>query len=357
MTEVFSCRGFGRPTVSRLKRSRQGGERLRIVDAHCHIVSQEAEQCVLDHPQKAAESAMLFEMQGEASVEHNASMMGEVFPKLTSLEVRLADMDAMGVDIQVLSPSPTQYYYWAERDLSSQVVRKQNETIAEACAKHPDRFAGLAAVSLQFPELAAEQLAYCIGELGFKGAEISSHVSGTEIANPRFAPFWQKAEELGAVIFLHPLGVTLRDRLCHHYLANIVGIPLETTIALSHLIYGGVLDDYPGLKILAAHGGGFISHYAGRFDHGREVRPECQHCKHPPSEYLKRIFFDTLVHDPAQLRQLVERVGVERLALGTDYPFDMGCFDPLDFVQSSKLNEDECARILGQNAAALFGLD
>jgi aminocarboxymuconate-semialdehyde decarboxylase len=266
-------------------------------------------------------------------------------------------MDAMGVDVQILSPSPTQYYYWADRELAAAVVQSQNETIAEACGAHPDRFAGLAAVSLQFPELAAQQLEYCVRELGFKGAEISSHVSGTEISDPQFAPFWQKAEELGAVIFLHPLGVTLRDRLRDHYLANIIGVPLETTIALSHLIYGGVLDDYPGLKILAAHGGGFFSHYNGRFDHGWEVRPECQKCKHPPSEYLRRIHFDTIVHEPSQLRKLADTVGVERLILGTDYPFDMGCFDPLEFVHSSGLSDEECAQVLARNAAELFGLD
>jgi aminocarboxymuconate-semialdehyde decarboxylase len=334
-----------------------GGERLRVVDAHCHVLSQAAEEVVRDYPQKKAEPANLTEMLGEASVKHNAAMMDTVLPKLTSLATRLADMDAMGVDIQILSPSPTQYYYWADRDLTAELVSKQNETIAAACEAHPGRFAGLAAVSLQFPELAAQQLDHCVRELGFKGAEISSHVSGTEIADPQFAPFWQKAEELGAVIFLHPLGVTLRDRLREHYLANIIGVPLETTIALSHLIYGGILDDYPRLKILAAHGGGFFSHFGGRFDHGWEVRPECRHCKHPPSEYLKRIYFDTIVHEPSQLRLLVERVGARRLILGTDYPFDMGCFDPLEFVQSSGLSEIECVRILAQNATELFGLE
>jgi len=300
MTQVFSCAGFDKPTVSRLKLGREGGEQLRIVDAHCHVFSLAAEEYVRDCPEKKAEQAILTDMQGEASVKHNATMMGTVLPKLTSIESRLADMDAMGIDIQILSPSPTQYYYWADRELAAAVVRSQNETIAAACDEHPHRFAGLAAVSLQFPELAAEQLDYCVRELGFKGAEISSHVSGTEISDTQFAPFWQKAEELGAVVFLHPLGVTLRDRLRQHYLANIIGVPLETTIALSHLIYGGVLDDYPDLKILAGHGGGFFSHYNGRFDHGWEVRPECQKCKHPPSEYLQRIHFDTIVHEPSQ---------------------------------------------------------
>lgn len=300
---------------------------------------------------------MQIDMLGEASVKHNVDMMEAVAPKLMSLKVRLADMDAMGVDVQVLSPSPTQYYYWADRDLSSEAVRQQNETIAAACAAHPDRFASLAAVSLQFPELAAEQLDHCVRELGFKGAEISSHVSGKEVANPEFAPFWQKAEELGAVIFLHPLGVTLRERLREHYLANIIGVPLETTIALSHLIYDGVLDDYPRLKILAAHGGGFLSHYGGRFDHGWHVRPECRHCKYPPSEYLQKIYFDTITHDPRQLARLADQVGAGQIVIGTDYPFDMGSFDPLALVESSGLGEDDVARIVSRNALTLFDLE
>jgi aminocarboxymuconate-semialdehyde decarboxylase len=333
--------------------------RHAIVDFHCHVLTTAAEALVADRPQKRAEPALVLEAMGAESVAHNNSvMLPKAFPKLTMPDERLADMDKMGVDMQVLSPSPTQYYYWADTELAHELARVQNEHIAELCARHPDRFVGLGTFSLQHPKLAAEQLRDAMKRLGLKGAEISTSVNGAELDAPELEPFWSAADELGAVIFIHPFGTTLGKRVATHYLNNIIGQPLETTLALSHLIFGGVLDRHAGLKIVAAHGGGYLPSYCGRTNHGHDVRPEAKAgAARRPIEYLRKMWFDTLVYEPEALRHLVEVVGASQLVVGSDYPFDMGHYDPQGLLGATPgIDETQIAAILGGNARALLGL-
>ena len=328
------------------------------VDLHAHVLTPAVEALVRDRPQKQAEPALMRQTQGEASVAHNlAHMLPPALRRMTTLTERLADMDAMGVDVQVLSPSPTQYYYWADPDLARDVVRTVNEHIAAECARHPDRLAGLGSVALQHPALAAAQLTHAVKTLGLKGVEISASVNGLELADASLEPFWARASELGALVFIHPLGTSLGERVNRHYLANTIGQPLETTVALSELIFGGVLDRHPGLKLVAAHGGGYLPAYFGRSDHAHRVRPEARGMQHAPRDYLRRIWFDTLVYEPEIVRHLIDVVGASQLVVGTDYPFDMGHYDPralLDAVPG--LGEADRDRILGGNARALLGL-
>lgn len=334
------------------------GERPFTVDLHAHVLTPAVEALVAGRPEKRAEPELMRRTQGEASVAHNlAHMLPPALRRMTSLDERLADMDAMGVDVQVLSPSPTQYCYWADPDLAQDVVRLQNEHIAEACARHPCRLAGLGTVALQHPRLAAEQLAHAVLELGLKGVEISASVNGRELADPALEPFWARASELGALVFIHPLGTSLGERVNRHYLANTIGQPLETTVALSELIFGGVLDRHAGVKLVAAHGGGYLPAYFGRSQHAHRVRPEARGMRHAPREYLRRIWFDTLVYEPAILRHLVEVVGASQLVVGTDYPFDMGHYDPHGLLAAVPgLSRADAEAILGGNAAALLGL-
>jgi aminocarboxymuconate-semialdehyde decarboxylase len=337
-----------------------GGKRPPTIDIHCHVLTLKAEPLVAGTPQKQKEPALLLQAMGEASVAHNNTvMLPNAFPKLTRIEQRLADMDAMGVDIQVLSPSPTQYYYWAERDLAEALVKIQNEYIAELCAQHPKRLLGLGTLALQHPDLAAQQLEYAMGPLGLKGVEISTSVNGEELDAALLQPFWKKAEELHAIVFIHPFGTTLGPRVNTHYLNNIIGQPLETTIALSHLIFSGVLDRHPGLKVVAAHGGGYLPSYCGRSNHGHVVRPEARAAApQVPLHYLRKIWFDTLVYEPEALRHLVNVVGASQVLLGTDYPFDMGHYEPHQLLaRTADLTESQSAAILGKNAAALLGID
>lgn len=332
--------------------------RAFTIDLHCHVLTPAAEAVVAGTPQKSGEAEMMIRTMGAASVAHNNTvMLPQAGPKLTQVAQRLADMDRMGVDVQVVSPSPTQYYYWADRDRAAELVRIQNEHVAHLCAQHPKRLAGLGTLALQHPDLACEQLEYAVRTLGLKGIEISTSVNGRELSDPSLRPIWDKAESLNALVFLHPFGTTLGERTNTHYMVNTIGQPLETTIALSHLIYGGVLDAYPGLRIVAAHGGGYLPTYIGRSDHAFEVRPEASaDCRTRPSELLKRIWFDTVVYDTTALRHLVDRVGAGQVVVGTDYPFDMGHYRVHDLVNNTPgLSADERAAILGGNAAQLIG--
>ncbi len=326
------------------------------IDLHAHLLTPAVEPLVAGCPQKKGEPEMMLRMQGAASVAHNAqTMLPRAFRKMNSLEERLRDMDAMGVDVQVLSPSPNQYYYWAEPDLAQEVVRVQNEHVAATVAMHPERFAGLGTIALQHPDLSVAQLRHAVKMLGLKGVEISTAVNNLDLADAKFEKFWAAADELGCIVFIHPLGTSLGERVNQFYLTNIIGQPLETTIALSNLIFGGVLDRHRGVKIVAAHGGGYLPAYIGRSDHGFKVRPEAGGIQKPPSEYLKQIYFDSLVYSPEQLRALIAQVGVSQIVIGTDYAFDMGDYDVHELIAALQdLREEDRAMILGGNAKRIL---
>ena len=274
---------------------------------------------------------------------------------LTSVEQRLSDMDRMGVDIQALSCAPGQFMYSLPVEWGSKTARAVNENLASLVAQHPDRFVALANVPLQAPDAAAEELQYCVKRLGFRGVEIGTNVAGAEISRGRDA-FWTKVQELDVMVFLHPNGFTEGSRLTDHYFNNAIGMPLDTTVAVSHLVFDGVLERFPRLKIVVAHGGGFVAHYPGRFDHVWSARADGRTVlKRKPRQSLGKLYFDTLVFEREQLHHLVNLWGADHLLAGTDYPFDMGSYDPRGFVGDCKfLSSREKAGILGLNAARLL---
>lgn len=330
---------------------RRRGREL-VVDIHCHLNVAAAEAMIraeiADPPNPLAFTS-------DASKKVNGKLFAAIGPKLNGVEQRIADMDALGVDVQAISPSPGQYYYFAPPELGRDAARAVNDGIAAAVARHPDRLVGMGSVPLQNVEMAVAELHRCVRDLDLRGIEIGSNVGGLELADPQYRPFFAAAEELGVLIFMHPLGFTHGQRLAEHYLDNIVGNPLEATIALSHLIFGGVLDAYPGLKLCVAHGGGFLPGYWGRMDHAYRAREDCrQHIAREPSSYLRQVWLDTLVFDRGQLDNLVRTHGADRLCLGTDYPFDMAEPDPVAF--HAHLDDAERAKIVGLNAAELLGL-
>src|SRR6266550_3543451 len=273
---------------------------------------------------------------------------------------RIADMDKDGIDVQVLSINA--FWYAADRDLTRRMFDLQSEKLAEMCKAIPGRYLGYAPVSLQFPELAAEQLEHGMNRLGLVGAAIGGSVQGEEIAAPKFDPFWKKAEELQALVFIHPqtapqsTGITKRIQ-GSGALGNVIGNPLETSLALAHLIFEGTLDRFPRVKVCGAHGGGFLPSYAARMDHGCSVFPD--QCKGPtlkkkPSEYLKQLYFDSLVFTSEALRHLVNEHGASQIMIGTDYavPWVKG---PVDHILNTPgLSDDERIAILGGNAAKLM---
>jgi aminocarboxymuconate-semialdehyde decarboxylase len=254
-----------------------------------------------------------------------------------------------------VSPSPSHYHYWADARLADRVCRLANEGTAQHCAKAPDRLSGLGLVPLQHPELAPALLDHAL-EQGLRGVEISSHAPGRELSDPAYKAFWTRAEETGALVFLHPFGCTLDERLDQWYLSNTVGQPTENAVALSHLIFSGVLDRHPGLKLIAAHGGGYLPTHLGRSDHAWRARPDAQGCAREPSSYLRQLYFDSLVHDPYVLRELIRVAGADRVLLGSDFPFDMGTEDPLGALRAADLPDPDFQAVRGGNAAVLLNL-
>lgn len=326
------------------------------VDVHAHVLVPAAAAFVQPHltsdPRLAAyarETQILSRRQDE-----------DRLPNMTDLSLRMRDFDAMGIDAQVISPAPGQCYYDVPADIGAQAARMVNQGIAAIMAAKRDRIpAALGTVPLQAGgDAAAAELEHCVRTLGFKGVEVLAHAGDLELSDPSLEPFWAKAEALGAVVFIHPAGFTEPRRFGRFYFSNVIGNPLDTTMALHHLIFDGVLERYPGLQILAAHGGGYLPAYSGRIDHAWGARSDAHgQLPKPPSTYLKRIYLDTIVFTPEQLEALTGLFGVEKILLGTDYPYDMGEYDPIGHIGSvASFSDADRAAIAGGNAKALFGL-
>ena len=315
--------------------------RVRTIDVHAHVVLPEATELLKDTPLARAAG-------GGGGAAARQAMSPE----------RLEAMDAQGIDTQVLSINP--FWYSADRDLAARLISLQNEKLVEMCAAHPDRFVPVASVALQHPDLAAQQLDEARTRHNMRGAAIGCSVEGAELSDPRFDPFWNKAQDLDALIFIHPQPGPPNARFRGNgVLNNVIGNPLETTIALSHLIFEGTLDKFPKLKICAAHGGGYLPSYAHRSDHGCLVFPDqCKGMtlKKRPSEYVKQLYVDSLVFTPEALRHLVAEVGVDHIVVGTDYPFPWTS-TPVDHVlQTPNLTDADRIAILSTNAAGLLGI-
>ncbi|MGW1229316.1 amidohydrolase family protein [Streptomyces sp. NPDC001478] len=327
------------------------------VDVHAHVLLPGVEALVEGRPGLAEARALDARRNGAAALAVNGPMVRERVPLLTDVGARLAAMDAQGVDVQLVSPSPSHYHYWADEPTAEKVYRTANEATAAHCAAAPDRLRGLGLVPLQHPRLAVEALDHALAQ-GLLGVEISSHAPGRELSDPAYEALWSRAEETGALLFLHPFGCTLDERLDQWYLSNTVGQPTENAVALSHLIFSGVLDRHPGLKVIAAHGGGYLPTHIGRSDHAWSARPDAgAGCDRLPSSYLRRLYFDSLVHDPHVLRELVRAAGADRVLLGSDYPFDMGTEDPVGALRAARLADADFHAVRGGNAAALIRKD
>ena len=354
---LFTCTPPGTRIPGRFPGPPHARGKWFTLDIHCHVRSAKAAALVEEHQEVSrwfAESSA-----NERSQAINRQNGVRTAAQGSSPEQRIADMDLMGIDIQALSPAPRQTYYGAEAELGLQTARIINDEMAEMVGRFPDRFVGLGTIPFQAPELAVAELDRLHNSLGFRGIEIMTHVAGEDLSAPRFRPIFARCEELGTLIFIHSDGFTEARRFKDHYLTNVIGNPLDTTVAVHHLIFGGVLQDHPGLKIVLAHGGGYLPAYSGRIDHAASARPDtCEHLHEMPTTYLKRLYFDSLVYTHHQLQYLVEQYGVDHILVGTDYPADMGEVDPIGFIESCPGLDDAARRdILGRNAARLLGLE
>jgi aminocarboxymuconate-semialdehyde decarboxylase len=326
-----------------------GGKKTRIIDIHGH----------LNVPGARALLAPAGEGHGGGG---RATPPGISDPARTAIlhdmAARLADMDVTGVDAMALSPTPQPGFYKADRALAQKVAALQNDHVARVAADNRGRFIGFGIAQMQHPEDAAKELERAVKQLGFKGVFVATHIAEYELGDVRFDPFWAAAQALGAVVFVHPMGFTEPRRLEPWFMTNVVGQPLETTLALAHMIFGGTLERFPRLKVLAVHGGGFLPFYLGRFEQAFRERKECRvHIQKPPKEYVKQMYFDTVVFEPEAIAYLVSLVGVDRVLMGSDRPFDMGDNDPVGLVaRVPNLTDAERAKILGGNAETLLNL-
>lgn len=267
---------------------------------------------------------------------------------------RLRDMDATGIDVQVLSICTFTSCYWLEQDLALAVSQIQNDQIAALVRRMPNRFMGLGTVPMQAPKLAADELLRAMHTLGLRGIQIGTNVNGRNLDDPALEPVWATAAEVGAFILVHPFNAAGVPGLDTYYLKNFIGNPLDTTMAAASLVFGGVLERHPTLTFCMVHGGGFAPYQAGRFFHGWRVREEPRvNLKQSPQASFDRLYFDTILHDPKPLGFLVDLVGSSRVLLGTDYPFDMGQYD-LGLLDAVPLPEPDKANILHKNAARLI---
>src|SRR6185312_8520186 len=298
------------------------------IDIHAHVYSPAAADFA--RPHLDASKTPLGRFAAPNTVALNRKQERERARTSTDLALRLADMDKMGIDIQVVTPAPPQIYTTLEPALALQATRIVNDGMAEFAARKPDRFVPMGTVPLQAGAEAVDELERCMGALRFKGVEVLTNVAGRELSEPAFAPFWARAEQLGAVVMIHPGGFTHAERLGRFYLNNTIGNPLETAIALHYLIFDGVLERHPNLKLLAVHGGGYLGAYAGRMDHAWGARSDSRGTlPHPPSHYLKKILVDSVVFSTDQLAAVIDLFGDNHVLMGTDYPFDMAEADPV----------------------------
>ncbi|HEY9132529.1 MAG TPA: amidohydrolase family protein [Dyella sp.] len=296
----------------------------------------------------APDAAMLF--MGETSIM-------KLHERFWSLDCRLQDMDRQGVDLQVISPIPMLSCYWAPPEAGQAVARFLNRHIAELVASRPDRFAGMGTVPLQDVDRAIEELRYLSGELKIRAVQIGSCPAGRDLDDPALLPFFQACIDTGTAVFVHPMQPLIGgERLQRYYLPNIVGNPLETALAMTRLIVGGVLEKLPDLRICFAHAGGAFPLVLGRVDKGYAARAEMrEHISRKPSEYAKMIYVDALTFDPPSLHFVVEKHGADRVLMGTDYPFGLGEEDPIGAIEAADLPPETVRAIVEGNVWTFLG--
>lgn len=331
---------------------------MTTVDIHCHLATPASRPSVEAHGRPEYEPYDYF--MGQDSKDHNKVMFPGIVDSLTDPAARIEDMDRMGIDVQGLATFVSEYFYWAPGPAAAESARIQNDNLAAAAAAHPDRFVAMGAtVPLQDIDLAVAELDRAVDDLGFKGLQIGGTVDGHNLDEQRFRPFWQAVAAKGVPVILHPSGYPESNRLDDYFLTNCIGNPLETMVAATRMIFSGLFEEHPRIKLVLLHGGGYLPFYSSRADHTWEVRPETRVAipDHPPSYYMKQLYYDTMVFQPLYLRHLVEVVGVDRVMLGTDYPFDMAETDPLRLISDTEgLTEEDKAATSGGNAARVFGL-
>lgn len=324
------------------------------IDVHTHLKVPEAAAEAMTRFSPELDPRSLYSSEETNAL--NRAYHDSVDDRFTDADTRIRDMDTMGIDVQTIALAPPQYFYWLDERTALRVSQMQNDRIAAIAQERPDRFRGIGTLPLAHPKAAVAEAKRLHGDLGLRGVEIGTDVVGTDLDDPKFEPVWETLAALGIVVILHPAGFTEGQRLTDYYLVNVIGLPLSSTLAVTRLVLGGVFERHPALRMLVVHGGGYLPFYSARTDHAFRHRPEMRkHIDRLPSEYLANLWFDSTVFAPDLLERLVRVYGADRVLMGTDYPFDMGQGNPIDFIRSAGLSEGEQRMILGENANRLLG--
>ena len=344
------------PTAARKVKVERIRLPTRTVDAHAHLMIPAADAYI--EPFTKQDSRPLMRQANPVTREIMNRQFAERRHAMTDFDDRIAIMDTQAIDVQVLAPHPPQSYYHARPEHTVKSSRIVNDGIAAFVARQPARFVGLGTVPLNDPAEAPKELERVVKTLGFRGVQILGNVNGVEISDAIYEPFWRKAADLGAVVMIHPDGFSAGERLTGYFFPNVIGIPLDTAVALHYIIFNGLLERYPDLKIFSVHGGGYLAAYPGRIDHAWGARVDA-HGSLPraPSEYLRKIYFDGLVFTPHQLEYLIGLYGADHILMGTDYPFDMGEYFPIEHVMSAaSLTKEQRSAVAGGTASKLFSI-
>jgi aminocarboxymuconate-semialdehyde decarboxylase len=327
---------------------------VNVIDAHTHFIQASLAEEAAGRPEWGIE---ITRRDAEPWVTHEQGFAYPLDETFFGGEAKLADMESRGLDISVMSIAPTLFFYWIGATDGASFARYANDALADVVQRSDGRLAGVATLPMQDPEAAAAELRRAVEELSLRGAHIGTSVEGAHLDEARFAPVLEAANALGVPLIVHPYYVGPRPGLDQFYLTNIFGNPLDTALCAARLIFSGTFETFPNLTVMLVHAGGFLPYQVGRLDHGWDVRPEPKVQLHrKPSEYLDRFFYDTITHHDSALAWLVQLVGHNRVALGTDLPFDMGDQDPVGRVARLALTSESSERVAGANAADLFDL-
>jgi aminocarboxymuconate-semialdehyde decarboxylase len=356
MAENIPLNPFG-PTAGRTHMTGKSPRpKTLTVDFHGHMFVPAADELV--RPHLSGESHLGRRQSNPRTLEISQNQFRLRLNEWSGIEERLADMDGMDLDVMAVSCAPPQFHYGVDASLGLESSQLINDTIARNIAPRPDRFVGIATVPLQDTDLALGELDRAVRELGFRGVMVQASVNDEELSAERLEPFWARCAALDIPVFIHPASFRT-TRFGRNYLTNVIGNPLDTTVAVHYLIFDGVMARHPRLKVFLAHGGAFAGAYSARMDHAFGARPDCrEHIDELPSSYLGRFYFDTVVFSVHQLAYLISTFGADHVVLGTDYPADMGEYDPVEHVfQVDGLTAEARAKICGLNALALMGLE
>jgi aminocarboxymuconate-semialdehyde decarboxylase len=327
------------------------------VDIHAHFVPADSLRVASEIGQRQGLKLAKNERGRDIITRDGKPYLSQPKAEFSDLELRLSIMDSQGVDMQLLSPASSYFFYWMPAQQSLEYARWLNDRLAEAVAKQPKRLVALGSVPMQEPAKAVLEMERAMTKLGLRGVEVASNINGRYFDDPGFMPFWEAAQALDALIFVHPNQVVGANRMKDYNLANLIGNPTDTSLAFAKLIFGGVLEGFPRLKFLLAHAGGFLPYTWGRLERGYRIQDSTtSKITKPPSEYVKLLHFDTITHSAMALEYLVANFGAEKVLLGSDYPYDMGDPEPVQSLHRTKIGANELAAISHANAQRLLGI-